>query len=178
MLQPEERRGHERYEMVLPCMISIAEDHVDSKLIEGNAMNISGGGILIDGFSGSVVGAKVKVHIVIPQKIAKTTEGCGTHISANGSVVRLEDDGFAVSFSEDYRVASLDRVLRLMDRKRAWLAGQLKKGLAEIQTNASGASSEGSIKDLWHGRDIPVDSPKNERGNAAAEAKKTNVYAL
>lgn len=178
MSNPEDRRAHERYEMPLPCMISILEDNVGSKLIESRIKNISGGGIFLNGSSGGVVGATVKLDIVIPSRIVKSPDDGGTHISATGCVVRLEGGGMAVSFREDYRVSSLEQVLRFLDRKRAWLARQREAGLKRLQTNPSTEPDDNPIKNHKKNMDLPSDVLEDSDTNKGGEALQSITYAL
>jgi hypothetical protein len=166
---PEDRREYERYEVPLPCMITISEDNVASNLIEHRAKNISGGGIYIKGYSASDIGAKVRLDIIIPSGLVRCSREGGAHISATGCVVRLDSGGTAVSFRDDYRVSSLEQMLRFLDRKRAWLARQCETGVARIQSNHS-TGSRGNNDDSREGGMDKSEDPDPKMENDAAES--------
>jgi hypothetical protein len=119
-----ERRMHERYRLDLPCLLSLDEDRVTTTVVELRARDISGGGAFLD-LAAADIGATARLDIIIPAGLNRCEDGGATHISASGSVVRMEAGGIAVSFFEDYRISPLDEVLKTVKAKMNWLAGQV-----------------------------------------------------
>ncbi len=120
----KERREHERFELTLPCLLTLKQGRVVSDIVELEARDISAGGafLITDGKNG--IGAPVRIDIILPPEIIKSSDGSGTHISAGGTVVRSGADGIAVTFDDDYRVAPLDQVLRIVWAKVSWMERQ------------------------------------------------------
>jgi hypothetical protein len=117
-----ERRMHERYRLDLPCLLSLEEDRVSTKVVELRTRDLSGGGVFLDLTTEIDIGASARLDIIIPSSLIRCDDGSATHISANGSIVRMEPGGVAVSFHEDYRIAPLDEVLRNVKAKMNWMA--------------------------------------------------------
>lgn len=124
MEQNTEKRRHERFQFALPCLLSLIEDGVLLKSLELETRNISAGGVFLAHSKRINTIDFTQVDIVIPPQTAKRSVGSGTHISAGGYIVRAESFGVAVAFTENYRVASLDEVLRHTRKKVAWMMSQ------------------------------------------------------
>ena len=119
-----ERRIHERYRLDLPCLLSLEEDRVSTKEVELKTRDISGGGAFLDMVAEVGIGTTARLDIIVPPSLIRCDDGGATHISASGSVVRMEPGGIAVSFHEDYRISPLDEVLRAIRAKMNWMVRQ------------------------------------------------------
>jgi hypothetical protein len=120
-----ERRIHERFRLDLPCLLSLEEDRVSTREVELKTRDISGGGAFLDMAAEIGIGATARLDIIVPPSLIRCDEGSATHISASGSVVRMEPGGIAISFYEDYRISPLDEVLRSLKAKINWMSGQV-----------------------------------------------------
>ncbi|MFH0731263.1 MAG: hypothetical protein V2B19_33575 [Pseudomonadota bacterium] len=119
-----ERRAHERFDLVLPCLLLLNQDHVFSDVIELETRNIGHGGVFLEPVRHNGSNVATRLDILIPSRLIKCGEGRGTCISISGSIVRSGPGGTAISFSEDYRISSLDKVLGLLKRKLEWMERQ------------------------------------------------------
>lgn len=145
-----ERRTHERYDIALPCLLSLNKEGEYSNLMELKTRNISAAGVFLEleQINGFIV-SSAKVEIIIPPNLIKCIEGSGTHISVSGSVVRASADGIAVLFCEEYQIAPLDEVLRFvkkkidwMERQRCWCGGNEQSNLLRFSLKRAAHNHE------------------------------------
>ena len=141
----EERRKHERYDLVLPCLLNIIQDDVVSNVVEIKTRNISAGGVFLDFVRNKGHFERAKVDILISPDIIKSNSACGTFISANGKIVRSEKNGTALLFSESYRIGPLDEVLRYLKKKLVWLVHHRRLMNSELQSMPKFSESDFKI---------------------------------
>ncbi|BBO89079.1 PilZ domain-containing protein [Desulfosarcina ovata] len=100
----EERRQMRRFTLRLPCLIYDGNDTCVDLLFEARTANVCTGGALLETDQRLPVGMPVHVNLLIRRNRPAEAIDAGGCVSLNGRVVREDDAGLGVAFSEKYRI--------------------------------------------------------------------------
>ena len=103
-----ERRKYERFELVVPAKIETLARTAKKRKISLKTVNICAGGALFRTDSILDAGTKVRVELLLSYNGRRTIQNPkSARIRILGTIMRSQDDGMAIRFSEDYIIAPL-----------------------------------------------------------------------
>ncbi|WP_319526426.1 PilZ domain-containing protein [uncultured Desulfosarcina sp.] len=123
----EDRRQMRRFTLQLPCLIYDWNDVRDELLFEARTVNISTGGALVKTDRRLPVGMPVHFSLLIRRNRSDEEISTGGCVSLNGQVVRGDDAGLGVAFSEEYRIMRTSHLIGQCNAVSHWLR-QTKTG--------------------------------------------------
>jgi c-di-GMP-binding flagellar brake protein YcgR len=101
-----ERRGYERFRLALPARLEVVSSGKE-EVLEARSRDISASGAFLFTTAACSVGSKVRLDLVVRSKrIAQLTNAEG-HIKIEGTVVRCNREGMAISFDHGVRILGL-----------------------------------------------------------------------
>ena len=102
----QERRKYERFDLRLPGKIEVVTSD-KQEVLDLLTSDVSAGGAFFRTAEPIPKGAGVKVRLVIASERIKELTGAQGLIKVDGTVVRRNATGMAISFDEDYQIVSL-----------------------------------------------------------------------
>lgn len=123
----EDRRHMRRFTLRLPCLIYDLNDACEDLLLEAWTVNISTGGALVETDRRLPLGMAIHVNLLIRRNQAAETIDTGGCVNVNGRVVREDEDGLGVAFSEEYRIMRTSQLFGQCNAVSHWLR-QMKVG--------------------------------------------------
>jgi len=99
-----DERKLERFTLELAATISIAGEEDAEKKLKFNTDDISAGGAFFNTQKPLPVGTQIKLDMVLPLDKLKKLKGRRAIIEVSGAVVRIDQEGMAVSFKKDYQI--------------------------------------------------------------------------
>ena len=91
----ENRRKYERFAIHVPAILEVP---AQKKRIQIHTQNISAGGGLFKATEPLEKGSKVKIEMVIKNETITKLTGTHFKLKVKGTIVRLDRNGFAVSY--------------------------------------------------------------------------------
>jgi len=101
------KRKMERFSLELPARISVASGEKEAASLDARTSDVSAGGAFFHTDQPYPVGTEMQVDLVLPLDELKRLEGKRASIKLKGAVVRIVDDGMAISFEESYEISAL-----------------------------------------------------------------------
>lgn len=102
-----EKRSCRRYSIRMRTMLYFEQDTFSRSEFEALSKNISSRGVFVITKEISSIGAEVKVEIQLPLSNLRDYAINDSCLLCSGSIVRVEDDGIAVSFSKPCKITPL-----------------------------------------------------------------------
>lgn len=102
----QERRKYERFLLRLPSKIEVVTSGKQG-VLDLLTSDVCAGGAFFHTAERIPEGAGVKVRLVVASERIKELTGAQGLIKVDGTVVRCNAKGMAVSFDEDYQIVSL-----------------------------------------------------------------------
>ena len=103
----EDRRKFERFNLRLPTRIKVRSSTVRKQTEELNTTNISSGGAFFSTGKPIPNGTKVQLSLTLLSEKLKKLTGTNGRVQVDGTVVRSDQQGIAVSFNNNYKFISL-----------------------------------------------------------------------
>ncbi|BBO81855.1 hypothetical protein DSCO28_24210 [Desulfosarcina ovata subsp. sediminis] len=126
----EDRRQMRRFTLRLPCLIYERNRACGNLLFEAWTANVSTGGALVATDQRLPVGMPVHVNLLIRRNRATKATDAGGCVSLNGWVVRDDDDGLGMAFSEEYRIMRTSDLFGRCQAVAHWLKQMENEGKA------------------------------------------------
>ena len=101
------KRKMERFSLELPAKISVVGNRDEPTSLEATTSDVSAGGAFFHTDQPYPVGTEMRVDLVIPLDELKKLQGKRASIKLKGAVIRISEDGMAISFEEEYKISSL-----------------------------------------------------------------------
>lgn len=98
------RRKMERFSLELPARISAVGEE-EPVFLESFTSDISAGGAFFQTSRPLPIGTKMNVDLILPLDELKKLEGKRANIKVKGAVVRIGEDGMAISFDKRYKIS-------------------------------------------------------------------------
>ncbi|MEE8400068.1 MAG: PilZ domain-containing protein [Desulfobacterales bacterium] len=102
------KREMERFSLELPAKISVVGEKEEASPIEATTTDICAGGAFFHTDRPLPVGTKMHFDLVLSLEDLKKLEGKRASIQIKGAVVRVSEEGMAISFDENYEISPLD----------------------------------------------------------------------
>jgi c-di-GMP-binding flagellar brake protein YcgR len=103
-----ERRKYERYDLVVPAAVETLARTAAKRKISLKTVNVSAGGAYFHTDIALTEGTKVRLELLLSYDTRKTFQNPkSARIRILGTVVRCQQDGMALRFSEDYVIAPI-----------------------------------------------------------------------
>lgn len=99
-----DERKLERFTLELVASISITSEEGAEKNLKFNTSDISAGGAFFSTEQPLPVGTKIKIDMILPLDKLKKLKGKQAKIVVSGAVVRIDQEGMAISFKKDYQI--------------------------------------------------------------------------
>ncbi len=99
-----DERKLERFTLELAATISITGEEGTEKNLEFNTSDISAGGAFFNTEKPLPVGTEMKLDMILPLDKLKKLKGRQAKIEVTGAVVRIDQEGMAVSFKKGYQI--------------------------------------------------------------------------
>ncbi len=99
-----DERKLERFTLELVASISVTGEGSAEKNIKLNTSDISSGGAFFNTEKPLPVGTEIKIDMVLPLDKLKKIKGKQAKIEVSGAVVRIDQEGMAISFKKDYQI--------------------------------------------------------------------------
>jgi hypothetical protein len=131
----EDRRQMRRFTLRLPCLIYDWDDVRDELLFEAWTVNISTGGALVKTDQRLPVGMPVQVNLLIRRNGTDEVVDTGGCVSLNGRVVRVDEAGLGVAFSEEYRIMRTSHLFGQCNAVSHWLRQTRDDGRIFLSTS-------------------------------------------
>jgi hypothetical protein len=103
----DEKRKLERFSLQLLSRLSVKSGDRGQDSIELLTRNISSGGAFIQTSRPFKVGTRLDIEVIFPLDRIKKVEGEMACMKVNGSVIRSDTEGMAISFDKDYQILPL-----------------------------------------------------------------------
>ncbi len=103
----ENKRTMERFDLNLPAYLTRSSQQGSEETIELETSDICAGGAFFRTDKPLPIGTEVDVDVVLPLDELKKLRGDKVLIKVSGSVVRIDDEGIAVSFDKKYSLSPL-----------------------------------------------------------------------
>ena len=100
----ENRRVNERFELSFPATLTFGQDGASAEL---TTRDISAGGAFLHSSQVFTEGTRVKIEIVLSNETLKKLTGYESCVKVQGTVVRSEPGGVAVSFDGEETIIPL-----------------------------------------------------------------------
>jgi len=101
------KRKLERFSLELPARISVVDEKEEAASVDATTSDVSAGGAFFHTDQPYPVGTEMQVDLVLPLDELKKLAGKRASIKLKGAVVRIGDNGMAISFEDDYEISSL-----------------------------------------------------------------------
>lgn len=101
------RRKMERFSLELPARISIAGEDNGPAALEAITDDISAGGAFFHTDNPLPIGTEMDIVLVLSLDELKKIKGKKASIKVKGAVVRVGENGMAISFDEEYQLSPL-----------------------------------------------------------------------
>ena len=128
----EDRRQMRRFTLRLPCLIYDWNDTRDDLLFEARTVNISTSGAFVETDRRLPVGMPVHVNLLIRRNGSAEAVDTGGCISLSGRVVREDEAGLSVAFSEEYRIMRTAHLFGQCNAVSRWLRQSKAGGKAPL----------------------------------------------
>jgi c-di-GMP-binding flagellar brake protein YcgR len=102
-----ERRKMQRFPLELPTVLSCVTPDEDKTTLKLTTRNISAGGALFPPRPAVPLSSRVEVDLFLPPKNAYGASSPGAHVRLSGTVIRNDDMGMAVRFSNRFRISRM-----------------------------------------------------------------------
>ena len=99
------RRKLERFDLQLQALVSTDKGECDPETMSLLTTNISSSGAFLRSNHPMPIGTKVKLELVLTLDELEKGKGKRTFIEVSGEVIRKENQGMAVHFSEDCTIS-------------------------------------------------------------------------
>jgi len=99
-----EKREMERFNLELPALLSMNDESGNQQVFEFMITNICAGGAFFKTAEPLPLKTDVKMDLILPLDKVKKTEGKKSRVDISGSVIRINEQGMAVSFDKKYRI--------------------------------------------------------------------------
>jgi len=99
-----DERKLERFTLELVASISVSGKEGEEKDLKFNTSDISSGGAFFNTEKPLPVGTEIKLDMVLPLDKLKKLKGKQAKIEVSGAVVRIDQEGMAISFKKDYQI--------------------------------------------------------------------------
>ncbi len=103
-----EMRKDERFDMHVPVKVRLTESG-NSPACTLSTVNLSSGGAWFQCSYDIPVGEKIELTLQLPFK-QKLFKACTVDVITRGTIIRQNSGGFAVSFTNDYRISYLPEI--------------------------------------------------------------------
>lgn len=102
----EERRVYERFDLNLPAQIEVVTSPKEEEkgIVNLVTENICAGGAFFSTLQPLSIGADVKINLFFGVEALKRLTGMYSYLRVSGTVLRVEAEGMAICFEEDYRI--------------------------------------------------------------------------
>ena len=117
----EDRRQQRRFTLRLPCLITDWNDVCDPRLFEALTIDVSISGALVETEQRLSVGLSVQVNMLVRRNGTAEPINTGSCISLSGRVIRKDNNGFGISFNEEYRIVSTSLLFGQCSAVSRWL---------------------------------------------------------
>jgi hypothetical protein len=97
-----EQRAMKRFDVKLPVRIDLYEEEAETSPILLWTTNVSADGAYLQTDAPLQLGSKVRGHLILPFVTEKND--FRNAVEVTGSVIRVEDNGMAISFGRDYQL--------------------------------------------------------------------------
>ncbi len=99
-----DERRLERFTLDLVASISVTSEEGAEKDFKFNTSDISSGGAFFNTDKPLPVGTELRLDMVLPLDKLKKLKGKQAKIEVSGAVVRITQEGMAISFKKDYQI--------------------------------------------------------------------------
>jgi hypothetical protein len=124
----EDRRKMQRFPLRLPCLIHDVNDARNPPLLEAQTLNVGTGGALVETEQQLPVGTDVHFNMLIRRSSSAEPINAGSCVSLTGRVLRKDEMGLGIAFSEAYRIVPTSQVFGQSNAVSHWLWQIQKKG--------------------------------------------------
>jgi hypothetical protein len=99
-----EKRKLERFKLSIPTTVLIASRANENEAYEMSTKNICAGGAFFETKHPIPEGTKVLLSFILPIEYVGRLLGVSSYLKLEGTVVRVEMEGLAVSFNDNYKL--------------------------------------------------------------------------
>lgn len=117
----QERRREQRFDLKLPCLVTVLESGLNKDLLQIETSNISYSGAYLCTSSPLPAGTCITIEVLVRLDKSETCAHPGSCINLNGQVLRSDAEGMAVKFDGRYQISSIERLVAANDTKARWL---------------------------------------------------------
>lgn len=117
----QERRREQRFDLKLPCLVTVLESGLKKDLLQIETRNISCSGAYLCTPSPLFAGTRITIEVLVRLDTSETCAHPGSCINLNGQVLRSDAEGLAVKFDGRYQISSIERLIASNDTKARWL---------------------------------------------------------
>jgi len=104
-----ERRQYERYELRVPTMVESLARETGRKILSLKTANVCAGGAYFSTPDALTKGTTVRLEIVLTFNEGKMfADAKNARVRVLGTVIRSQNDGMAICFSDDYVIDPLE----------------------------------------------------------------------
>ncbi|MDP2647341.1 MAG: PilZ domain-containing protein [Desulfobacterales bacterium] len=103
----EKKRKVDRFELQVPAKLSVTKKSGDKEYHELITKDICSGGAYFNTDQPIPVGTEVSIDLVLPLEELKKLKGKTAIIKASGAVIRIDQNGMAISFSKGIKISSM-----------------------------------------------------------------------
>jgi hypothetical protein len=101
-----EKRKMERFALKLPTTLTVINDDKNQEnSVKLSSNDICASGVFVETDKPLKVGSSLEIDIILPLDELKKLEGKRAHISVSGAVLRIEKNGLAIKFNDDYTIS-------------------------------------------------------------------------
>ncbi len=104
-MSSSEKRKLERFSLTLPVTLTVTGENDSKQSLKLSSNDICASGVFVETDQLIEVGSSLEIDIIIPLDELKKIEGKRAHISVSGAVLRVEKNGVAVKFNDDYKIS-------------------------------------------------------------------------
>jgi len=117
----EDRRHMRRFTLRLPCLIYDGKDAGEELLFEAQTINVSTGGALVETQTHLPAGLPVHFNMLVRRTYADEPINASSCVSLAGRVVRTDDAGLGIAFSDTYRIMRTSHLFGRCNAVSQWL---------------------------------------------------------
>jgi hypothetical protein len=103
-MSSNEKRKMERFSLRLPLTIKVLGDDDKERSLQLSSNDICASGVFVETNQPLEIGSSLEIDIILPLDELKKLEGKRAHISVSGAVLRIEENGLAIKFNDDYTI--------------------------------------------------------------------------
>jgi hypothetical protein len=100
------KRKMERFSLEIPAHISFDDEYGQEKKFSLVTNDVCAGGAFLKTEKPLPIGTEVKIDLVLPLESLRRLEGKKARIEVSGAVIRIDENGMAISFNSNYRISS------------------------------------------------------------------------